>query len=150
MMTTEAQLRELGFRPLKLDITHQTVSTPQGDGCDFDVIGSVPETPGVYLFTVKDEAGLRVTYVGQTSHLWMVTKGRLPRGGGARGGQRYGRPVHAGQTRQRVNVAIAGELRAGRCVRMWVCPTAVDQLSQVEVELITRFDTITPDGWNRR
>jgi hypothetical protein len=39
----------------------------------------------------RREDGVRVAYVGMTSHLWMVTRGRLPGGGGARGGQK-GRP----------------------------------------------------------
>ena len=46
--------------------------------------------------------------------LWMVTMGRLPGSGGARGGQRYGRPRHAGETRQRVSILIAEQLRSGR------------------------------------
>jgi hypothetical protein len=51
-----------------------------------------PAGPGLYAFTVEDDRELRVAYVGLTSHLWMVTKGRLPGGQEARGGHRYGRP----------------------------------------------------------
>ena len=79
-----------------------------------------PPGPGVYVFTVQDDRELRVAYAGLTSHLWMVTKGRLPDGQGARGGQRYGRLRHAGATRQRGSVLIAEQVRAGHRVQHWV------------------------------
>ncbi len=50
----------------------------------------------------------------------MVTKELLPRSGGPRGGQRYGRPKHAGVTRQHVNMLIASQRAQGRRIRHWV------------------------------
>lgn len=78
---------------------------------------------------------MRLCYVGMTSHLWMVTKGRLPRGEGARPGQRYGRPKYAGLTRQRINAAIGEELRMGRRVRHWVRPVAIEAGVEVAAAL---------------
>ena len=95
----------------------------------------VPDAPGLYAFTVEDEHQVRVAYVGLTGHLWMVTKGRLPGSGGARGGQRYGRPRHAGGTRQRVNILIAEQLRTGRVVRHWVRPLPAAVLRAEEERL---------------
>lgn len=88
-----------------------------------------------------------MTYVGRTEHLWMVTKGQLP-GSGGRGGQRYGRPQHAGATRQRVNILIAEQLREGRSVRHWVRPGPVNELRAEEERLITEWD-LRRVGWNR-
>jgi hypothetical protein len=90
---------------------------------------------------------MRVAYVGRTEHLWMVTKGRLP-GGGARGGQRYGRPRHAGATRRRVNILIAEQLRAGRVVRHWICQLPSAALRAEEERFITSWD-LRRCGWNR-
>jgi hypothetical protein len=109
---TATDLAKAGFQPLELRVTSLDVDLPSGRGCEWTTIGEVPAAPGLYAFTVEDAHQIRVAYVGLTEHLWMVTKGRLP-GGGARGGQRYGRPRHAGLTRQRVNILIAGQLRAG-------------------------------------
>ena len=44
-------------------------------------IGEDPDAPGAYAFIAEHGNDLRVAYVGQTSHLWTVTKGRLPRAG---------------------------------------------------------------------
>jgi len=91
---------------------------------------------------------MRVTYVGMTTHLWMVTIGRLPSGGG-RGGQRYGRPRHAGVTRERVNVLVAEQVQVGRVVTHWVKP--VDDISALrlqEEQLIAKWD-LRLAGWNR-
>jgi hypothetical protein len=97
---------------------------------------------------MEDDAHIRVTYVGLTEHLWMVTKGRLPGSGGARGGQRYGRPRHAGVTRQRVNILIAGQLRSGRVVRHWVRTLPVAALRAEEERLINSWN-LRRVGWNR-
>jgi hypothetical protein len=51
----------------------------------------IPEGPGLYAFTVEDSE----------------------RGGGARGGQRYGRLTNAGVTGQRINVAIGSSSGQG-------------------------------------
>jgi uncharacterized protein (UPF0548 family) len=123
------------------------VSLPSGVGCEWTTQGEVPDTPGLYAFTVEDDHQMRVVYVGRTSHLWMVTRGQLP-GSVARGGQRYGRPRHAGQTRQRVNILIAGQLRAGRWVRHWTCPLPVAALRAEEERFIVGWD-LRRCGWNR-
>jgi hypothetical protein len=100
---------------------------------------------------------MSVAYVGLTEHLWMVTKGRLPGSGGARPGQRYGRPKYAGITRKRVNVAIAEQLRSGRTVRHWLRPITEPPPSREELWrrlcteeeiLIKRWD-LRRTGWNR-
>jgi hypothetical protein len=89
-----------------------------------------------------------------TEHLWMVTKGRLP-AGTARGGQRYGRPKHAGVTRQRVNTVIVQALRDGWIPQHWVKPypsNTADVRATVlrdENELITAWNLRTI-GWNRQ
>lgn len=107
-----ADLHQAGFRHLELRVTSLDVDLPGGQGCEWTTIGEVPDVPGLYAFTVEGDQQIRVVYVGLTGHLWMVAKGRLPGSGSARGGQRYGRPRHAGVTRRRVNVRIAGQLRA--------------------------------------
>ena len=101
------ELSAVGFRLLALEVSSLEVHLPTGTGCEWTTVGDVPGAPGLYAFTVQDGHDLRVVYVGLTSHLWMVTNGHLPGGAGARGGQRYGRPKHAGVARQRVNVLIA-------------------------------------------
>lgn len=111
-------------------------------------MGEVPDAPGLYAFTVEDDHELRVAYVGLTEHLWMVTKGHLPGGAGARGGQRYGRPKHAGVTRKRVNILIAEQLRAGRLVRHWVLSLPGVALRAEEERLIIDWD-LRRVGWNR-
>lgn len=102
-----AVLSAADFRPLALQVRSLEVDLPSGRGCEWTIIGDIPDSPGLYLFTVEDDHQLRVAYVGLTGHLWMVTNGRLPGGAGARRGQRYARPRHAGATRHRVNVLIA-------------------------------------------
>ncbi|MGH3190087.1 MAG: hypothetical protein ACRDOL_23040 [Streptosporangiaceae bacterium] len=123
------------------------VPLPSGQGCEWTTIGEVPDAAGLYAFTVEDDQQIRVAYVGLTGHLWMVTKGRLP-GGGARPGQRYGRPRHAGATRQRVNILIAEQLRAGRLVRHWVRQLPLAALRAEEERLISGWE-LRRVGWNR-
>lgn len=63
--------------------------------------------------------------------------------GRPRGGQRYGRPKHAGGTRKRVNVALAERYEAGNRVVIWVRPhqgIARAELRRVEEETIRRWD----------
>ncbi len=98
---------------------------------------------------------LRVFYVGMTSHLWMVAKGQLP-GGIARGGQRYGRPKHAGTTRQRVNAEVARLAADGWTFSHWLRaveappdPAMLKSLLRAEESrLITVWD-LRVVGWNR-
>jgi len=145
ILATELSLA--GFEPLELRVTSLNVHLSSGRGCEWTTIGEVPDAPGLYAFTVEDDQQMRVAYVGLTEHLWMVTKGRLP-GGGARGGQRYGRPRHAGATRQRVNILIAEQLRAGRLVRHWVRKLPLAMLRAEEERFITGWD-LRRVGWNR-
>jgi hypothetical protein len=143
------ELLVAGFMPLELRFERLDVSLPAGTGCEWATAGSVPVGPGLYAFTVEDNRELRVAYVGLTSHLWMVTKGRLPGGQGARGGQRYGRPRHADATRQRVNILIAEQVRVGRRVRHWVRPTPAAALRAEQERLISSW-RLRQNGWNRR
>ena len=152
------ELANIGFRPLRLHISKAEVNVGDAVGCEWTTIGDVPDAPGLYAFTLQrqDPEELRVAYVGMTTHLWMVTKGLLPRGGGARGGQRYGRPIHAAETRQRINVQIARALGEGWTVMHWVKPfdgislgpDPKQALLTAEAELIQRWD-LRRVGWNR-
>lgn len=151
------ELTSLGFRPLTLEVGRLDVELPGGIGCEWRTVGDVPECAGLYAFTVSENEKLRITYVGMTEHLWMVTRGMLPRGAGARGGQRYGRPKHAGMTRKRINLLVAEQLRLGRIVRHWVCPVETSAMLTLDVrpslfrkedELISRWK-LRAVGWNR-
>jgi hypothetical protein len=107
-------LMSLGFLPYELRIGAMDIQLPDSLGCNWTTIGTVPDAPGLYAFSVESSARMAVTYVGMTEQLWMVTKGHLPRSGGARGGQRYGRPKHAGVTRKRINGLVAEQILLGR------------------------------------
>lgn len=153
---TRTELEALGFLPLTLRMRSGDVILAEGTGCEWDTITEVPDAPGVYLFTVEETPLLCVTYAGLTEQLWMVTKGRLPKGG-ARGGQRYGRPRHAGVTRQRVNTLIAEQVRKGRVVAHWVRPFGGSAANPAELRaalaseegaLIQRW-RLRQVGWNR-
>lgn len=150
-----ASLAAHGFLPLGLNL-EGTVDVNGGHGTNWITLGQVPDAPGLYAFTLEraDEQVVRVVYVGMTGHLWMVTKGTLP-GGQARGGQRYGRPRHAGTARQRVNRMITHAVNDGWVPRHWVKPYAASesavlrtQLRADEAALILRWN-LTVDGWNR-
>ena len=147
-LVSAEELRDMRFIPFDLEID-DAVSLPFGEtGVNWNTVGDVPASPGVYAFTVEDDEELRVTYVGLTSHLWMVTKGRLPDGSG-RGGQRYGRPKHAGTTRTRVNTLVAEQVILGRTVRHWVKPVSdAADLPELEESLIQKWD-LRLAGWNR-
>jgi hypothetical protein len=155
-LVTESELGDEGFVPLTLEVRKLDAEFAFGRGCEWTTVGNVPKGPGVYAFTVGDDHDLHVTYVGLTEELWMVTKGRLPTGG-ARPGQRYGRPMYAGVTRQRVNGLIGEQLVLGRLVRHWVSPLTGPssdraelrgQLLSLEERLIQRWD-LRRTGWNR-
>lgn len=142
-------LQQLGFtsHPLRF----RTEMGPVGF-CEWDTLGAIPEAAGLYAFVLMhpDWAEQRVTYVGMTSHLWMVTKGALPRGGGARAGNRYGRYRYAGATRARVNALVAGARRAECEVTHWLSARAMSsplELAQLEEDLITRW-RLRESGWN--
>lgn len=145
---TDEELRAVGFRPHELAVRRTDVLLADGVACEWDTIGDVPDSAGLYAFTVDDGLQQTVVYVGMTTHLWMITKGRLPGQGGARGPQRYGRAKHAGATRRRVNIAIAEQIRAGRRVRHWLLPLLEPQLRLQEEALIQRWQLRTL-GWNR-
>ena len=154
--TSEGELKSLGFAPLSLELL-RTLVLAEGISCEWNTLGVVPEGPGHYLFTVETGNEIRVTYAGLTTHLWMVTKGRLPRRGGARPGQRYGRPIYAGTTRRRINLLMAEQFGLGRSMRHWVRPLAQEPLESTaegirlaigEEELILRW-RLRELGWNR-
>ncbi len=154
--TTADAMRAFGFSPLQLEFRPASIELPTGPGCEWTTVGAVPSGPGLYAFTIGPDEGLRVMYVGLTEELWMVTLGRLP-AGGARPGQRYGRPRYAGVTRQRINALIAARVGGGALVRHWVRPlpdppqdrAAVRaRLLQDEQELIATWK-LRSVGWNR-
>jgi hypothetical protein len=155
-VTSDAELTSLGFVPLTLRVLGP-IHLPDGIGCRWDTLGTVPKGPGHYLFTVGDNAAIHVTYVGLTEELWMVTKGRLP-DGRSRPAQRYGRPLYAGVTRRRVNLLAAKEIEIGRRLRHWVRPLVLSatetaamtkgRLVREEEELILRW-RLREVGWNR-
>jgi hypothetical protein len=145
---SDEELSALGFSVHDLEFAPSDVTLATGIGRAWKTLGDVADSPGLYAFTVDDGRIQHVAYVGRTAHVWMVTKGYLPRSGGARGGQRYGRPVHAGATRQRVNILVAAQIAAGRRVRHWVRPLAEPMLAGEEERLIGRW-RLREVGWNR-
>jgi hypothetical protein len=147
-LITDDELRTHGFSVHDLQVHRADVLLPTGMGCEWTTLGEVPDSPGLYAFTVDDGEHQAVTYVGMTTHLWMVTKGRLPRSGGGRGGQRYGRPRHAGATRVRINLLIAAEINKGHRIRHWLLPTQARSLAYEEEKLIRRWQ-LRQLGWNR-
>jgi hypothetical protein len=119
---TNDELHAAGYHRLHLTWRGARFEHPLYDRCrDFDVAADVPQSQGLYLFGLETAAGVDIRYVGMTTHLWMVTRGRLP-DGRARGGQRYGRPRHAGPTRQRINAAMTAETERGAVVGLWINP----------------------------
>ncbi len=130
---------------------------PQGGLIGWDTLGSVPDAPGLYCFVGQKTPSneLRVFYVGMTSHLWMVAKGQLP-GGIARGGQRYGRPKHAGTTRQRVNAEVARLAANGWTFSHWLRaveapadPATLEALLRAEESRLIAIWDLRVVGWNR-
>jgi hypothetical protein len=145
---TVNELNALGFLPLELEFKEPVELAFGQFGIDWNSLGEVPNGPGLYAFTVESDRELRVTYVGMTTHLWMVTRGRIPAGSG-RGGQRYGRPKHAGVTRERINVLVAEQVRMGRVATHWVKPVdKVAELRLQEEQLIAKW-SLRLAGWNR-
>jgi hypothetical protein len=149
-IVTSKSLRSGGWRPLTVRWRAEAFTHDLYGLCmDFDVLGDVPELPGLYSFVISATDRDRVMYVGRTSHLWMTTKGRLPNGQ-ARGGQRYGRPRHAGITRQRINHELATSRSSGQLVAMWVLPDADSPaaLAAHEEAHISGWG-VRSHGWNR-
>jgi biotin operon repressor len=153
---TAAELGRLGFRRHELDFLPTSPALAYGTGVDWNTLGDIPTGPGLYAFVgAIAEGDLRVMYVGLTTHLWMVTKGALP-GGSARGGQRYGRPRHAGQTRQRVNCEVARLRARGIDVTHWLMPVQppagvdVPTYLRLREEQLIRQWRLRTQGWNRR
>lgn len=150
--TTDDDLRSLGFERLELSIEDDVAVAGYGQGIRWTTLGDVPSCGGIYLFTIETQDSLTVVYAGLTQHLWMVTRGRLP-AGGSRPGQRYGRPVYAGETRKRINVLLAEQIRRGRTVSHWVHPipaAATDRALLVAAEeaAISRW-RLREIGWNK-
>ena len=151
-----SHLTGLGFVEHAL-VMATDADVPEGGLIGWDTLGSVPDAPGLYCFVGQKNPSneLRVFYVGMTSHLWMVTRGQLP-GGIARGGQRYGRPKHAGTTRQRVNAEVARLAADGWTFSHWLRavevsadpPTLKTLLLAEESNLIAMWD-LRVAGWNR-
>jgi hypothetical protein len=147
--TSQAELESLGFSPLSIK-PGSFVTLPNGTGRKWDTEGTIPEAQGHYVFTVEDSNAIWVAYAGMTEHLWMVTKGRLPRNGGSRPGNRYGRPRYARETRRRINIRITEQLACGRRATHWVRPwpnTAPSTLGAEEEVLICRWH-LRDVGWN--
>jgi hypothetical protein len=140
---TDADLMTLGFVSHEL-VFGKAVAWGSGCGIEWKTVGDLPQSAGNYAFTI-----LRVTYVGLTEHLWMVTKGFLPAGGGARPGQRYGKPKYSGVTRKRINYLVWCEAARGHHPQHWLRPLDVDQIRPAEMALIARWN-LTRIGWNRQ
>lgn len=147
------ELEDLGFEPLELAFRDTEIELLEGIGCEWNTVGTVPKTPGLYAFTATHENVTSVAYVGMTENLWMVTKGRLPNGA-SRPAQRYGKPRYGGSTRQRINVEIARLRSTEIIVQHWVWPFRAAgsdvkaELRVQEEELIERWQ-LRSCGWNR-
>lgn len=134
---------DLRFRP-----------SPDATQSEWDTLGAVPDSPGLYAFVLEHpdwDGETRAAYVGLTTHLWMVTKGRLPGNGGARGPQRYGRHEHAGATRLRINANVTVAVAAGCSVSHWLAarPGTNAAALRFEEESLIRRWRLRAHGWNR-
>lgn len=145
---SDADLTTLGFVSHEL-VFGKAVTWGSGCGIEWKTIGDVPQSAGNYAFTIRTDTELRVTYVGLTEHLWMVTRGLLPAGGGARPGQRYGKPKYSGATRKRINYLVWCEAARGHHIQHWLRPVHVDQIRPAEMALIARW-SLARIGWNRQ
>lgn len=149
-------LTRLGFVEHPLEPVADA-DVPEGGLIGWNTLGSVPDAPGLYCFVGQKNPlnELRVFYVGMTGHLWMVAKGQLP-GGIARGGQRYGRPKHAGATRQRVNAEVARLAADGWTFSHWLRaveapadPATLEALMRAEESRLIATWNLRVVGWNR-
>jgi hypothetical protein len=150
-------LTRLGFVEFELKAV-PAADVPEAGLIGWNTLGSVPDAPGLYCFVGRSSSSgeMRVFYVGISSHLWMVTKGQLP-GGIARGGQRYGRPKHAGATRQRVNAEVARLAADGWRFSHWLRaveaphnPLTLEALLRAEESRLIELWDLRVVGWNRR
>lgn len=150
------ELCELGFLEHSLEIVGPADALATGDGMDWNTLGPTPTGPGLYCF-VADELGSdspRVMYVGLSTQLSGIAAGIDPRKG-ARGGQRYGRPRHAGVTRKRINAEASRLIQDGQIVTHWFAALGVPDredprafLRREEERLIVRWE-LRSCGWNR-
>lgn len=155
-LVVREDLTRLGFMEHQMEAV-PAADVPEGGLIGWNTLGPVPDAPGLYCFVghQNQSSELRVYYVGMTSHLWMVAKGQLP-GGIARGGQRYGRPKHAGTTRQRVNAEVARMTADGWTFSHWlraieVPPDAamLESLLHAEESRLISMWNLRVVGWNR-
>ena len=153
---TREELAQLGFVEHQLEAVHAG-DVDEAGLIGWNTLGPVPDAPGLYCFVGQQNQSseLRVFYVGMTSHLWMVAKGQLP-GGIARGGQRYGRPRHAGTTRQRVNAEVARLASDGWTFSHWLRavetppdPAMLEGLLRAEESHLITMWGLRIVGWNR-
>lgn len=148
---TQVELTRRDFSPFQL----QFRNGPSAQGtCEWNTLGSVPDAPGLYAFVLTDRCGyLRVTYVGFTSNLWLVTKGRLP-SGASRRGHRYGRPKYATSDRSRISGLVCQAIQEGFEVGHWLSPRHFPPELELEVALTDARDNLirtwrtTKHGWN--
>lgn len=148
---TRAELMSGGYLPLHLSIEGRVQIPGYGLGTNWTTTSSVPDSAGLYLFTVQDGQQLRVVYVGRTSHLSMVTKGVHPHAKNpGRGPQRYGRPLNGGDTRKRINALATEQLALGRTLLHWVRAMRDDaDLLRIEEEIAIVDWDLRRVGWNR-
>ncbi len=146
--TTGNELRAEGWQPFEIRWLDDTCNHHRYETMrSFDVVGKVPSGPGLYIFTLgRDIVDIR--YCGKSKDLWMIAYGKLWYGA-PRGGNRYGRPKTAGDTRQWVNSRLMQHLDDEP--RIWTreMPGAMESdLLEVEDALIDRWHTWQL-GWNR-
>lgn len=112
------ELQRRGFQRLDIEFVGEEQQLASGACRNWNSVGEVPASPGLYAFVVEKDQEMRAVYVGRTANLWMVTKGTLP-GGHSRPGQRYGRPKYAGVTRERINALVVQAAADGYTVSHW-------------------------------
>jgi hypothetical protein len=147
-LATDGELRAEGWEPFEIRWLDSTSNHHRyGPMRSFDVVGAVPSGPGLYIFTLGREF-VDIRYCGKSKDLWMVAYGKLWYGT-PRGGNRYGRPKTAGDTRQWVNSQLTQHLNQD--ARMWTraVPGATEsELLEIEDACIDRWCTWQL-GWNR-
>lgn len=147
-ITTDHELRAEGWEPLEIHWLPETYQHHRyGTMRAFDVVGQVPSSQGIYLFTLG-RGIVDVRYCGESGHLWMVTRGRRP-GTPGRAGNQYGRPKWAGDTRQWVNSRLTQHLdeEPRTWTRAMPCASE-DELLSAENACIDRWE-LWRYGWNR-
>lgn len=154
--TSRAELTQLGFLKHDLQKLGPSDALSIGDGLDWNTLGPVPTGTGLYCFVAEGlpDASPRVMYVGLSTELSGIAAG-IDSNGGARGGQRYGRPRHAGMTRKRINAEVSRLIQDGQTVTHWFAVLRVPDreeprafLRREEEDLIVRWK-LRSRGWNR-